>query len=212
MSQVDLSYILVSPGMACKQPSIGFHGLCHLLGLFPFFFQTEIRMCVQPLHLVGVQIIRPCLVADVCSVSKDSIIPRESYDALCSPVGKIRMLLHKPVNQRHHVIVAYRNCSVILHIFIANLAFIIQHKLCGITVSVHIVIITHIILRQDKRNFSRRKKDLSRSHISVLVSNSHIFDTDHNITLVIHSLSDLVKLIYGCHNLIVVAFFIITVK
>ena len=74
------------------------------------------------------------------------------------------------------------------------------------------MIIADIILRQYKWNLARRKKNLSRCHCTVIVRLSHIVNTDHDITLFIHGLRDLVEFIDRCHDLIVIRFFIITVK
>ena len=62
------------------------------------------------------------------------------------------MLFHKTVDQRNHVIISHGDTSVIFHIFISDLSFII------------------------------------------------------------HDLRDLVKLINGCHDLIIICFFVVSVK
>ena len=67
--QSYLPYILMPPGVTCKKPSLCFHGICDFLGALSFFRQAEIRMCIQPFNLIGIQIIRTCLIALVCTIS-----------------------------------------------------------------------------------------------------------------------------------------------
>ena len=120
-------------------------------------------------------------------------------------IGKIRMLLYKFIDQRHHIIIAYRYCTVILNIFVFYFPVLIQNKAGSISVPIHIMIIAHVILRQYKRNLPLGKHDLSAAHGAVLIHCSHIVRTYHYIALVIHDLNDLVELVYGCHNLIITA-------
>ena len=72
--QRNLRNILMTPGMTGKQPSFFLHGLCNFLCFFPFFFQAEIRMCIQPFYFIIIQICRTCFIADICSISKNPII------------------------------------------------------------------------------------------------------------------------------------------
>ena len=95
--------------------------------------------------------------------------------------------------------------SVILNIFVLNLTIGIHYKFRCETISVHIVIITYIILRKHKWNFSRRQHNTASGHSSILIDNRHVVRTDHDISLIIHALSNLVKFINRCHNLIVIS-------
>ena len=122
------------------------------------------------------------------------------------------MFFHETVNQRNHVVISYRNTAIIFYIFITDLAFIIHNKFRGKSVPVHIMIITYIILRKDKRHFTWRKQNFSHIHVSILICCRHIINADHNISLIIHTLRDLIKFINRCHNLVIIPCFIIPVK
>ena len=122
------------------------------------------------------------------------------------------MLFHKAIDQRNHVVISHGYASVVFHIFIADLSLIIHDQLRGIAVTVHVMIIAYIILREDKRRFPGRKKDLSLRDVPVVICLCHVLDAYHHIALVIHDLRDLVKLINSCHDLIIICFFVISVK
>ena len=132
--------------MACKFPAFCFHGIGNLLRPFPFLFQAEIRMCIEPLYFIFVQICRAGFITLICTVSQDSVISGECHDSLGTTVGKIRMLLHKTVDQRNHIVITYRHTSIIFHIFVADLPFFIHNQFCGKSISIHVMIITHVIL------------------------------------------------------------------
>ena len=72
-------------------------------------------------------------------------------------------------------------------------------------VAANIMIITHIILRKHKRYFTRRKENLPCIHIPIFIRCRHVINADHDISLIIHALSNLVKFINRCHNLIVIS-------
>ena len=74
------------------------------------------------------------------------------------------------------------------------------------------MIITKIVLGENKRNLTWRKQDLTSGHIPVFICPGHILDTDHNIAFVIHGLGYFIELINGCHNLVVITLLIVTVK
>ena len=146
MVQIDLPHILVAPGMAGEQPSLRLHGLGNFLRALTLGFQVKIRMIVQPFHLVLIQVVRTCLITDVRPVSQDSIITGKRDDSFRSPVGEIRMFLHEPVDQRHHIIVSHRHSTVVLDIFVADFALLIHDQFRRIAVAVHIVVVTAVVL------------------------------------------------------------------
>ena len=74
------------------------------------------------------------------------------------------------------------------------------------------MIIAHIILRKDKRHFTRRQKNFSCAHIAILIYLGQIINIYHYIALIIHALGDLIKFIYGGHYLIVICSLVISVK
>ena len=122
------------------------------------------------------------------------------------------MLFHKPVDQWNHIVIPYRNTAVIFHIFIADLAIIVHDQLRRKTVTIHIVIIAHVILRKHKRYFTRRKQNFPAGHVSILIHFRQIINADHDVTLFIHALCDLVKFIDRSHHLIIISGLIVSVK
>ena len=122
------------------------------------------------------------------------------------------MLLHKTVNQWYHIVISYGYAAIIFHIFIADFPLFIQNQFCGKTISIHIMIITYIILRKDKRCFPRWEKNFSFCDIAVFIHLCHVFNAYHDIALLIHGLRNFIKFINGSHNLIIICFFIISVK
>ena len=113
------------------------------------------------------------------------------------------MFFYKSIDQRNHIIVPGRNASVILDIFILHFTILVHNKLRSKSISIHIVIITHIVLRKYKRDLTRRKHNAASGHCSILIYNRHIVRADHYIALIIHTLYDLVKFINRCHILII---------
>ena len=122
------------------------------------------------------------------------------------------MFFYKTVDQWNHIIISDRNASIILYIFVPDFSILINNQLRCISITIHIMIITDIVLRKNKRNLPFREKDLSFCYIAISICLSHIIDTDHDIAFLIHSLYNLVEFIDRCHNLIVISFFIVSIK
>ena len=202
----------MSPGVAGKDPSVLLHSLGNLFGFFSLTIQVKIRMTVQPIYLILVQIIGPCLIADICTISQDSVITGQCHNSFSSPIGKIRMLFYEGVQNRHHIVIAGYNCSVCLFIFTLDVSVVINYQLCGKTVIIHVMVIADIIFGKHKRNLAFRKHDLSSAHSSVIINNRHVMRTYQYVSLLIHTLNHLFKLADCCHHLIVSRFIGISVK
>ena len=181
----------MSPCVACKQPAFIFHSLRYSGCIFSLCIQIKIRMLIQPFYFICIQIIRTGFITAVCAITKNSIVTGKGNNSFSTSVRKIRMFLYKT--------------AIIFHIFIADFSFLIYDKFGCKSVPVHIMIITHIILRKHKRYFTRRKENLPCIHIPILIRCRHVINADHDISLIIHALSNLVKFINRCHNLIVIS-------
>ncbi len=195
----------MSPCVACKQPAFIFHSLRYSGCIFSLCIQIKIRMLIQPFYFICIQIIRTGFITAVCAITKNSIVTGKGNNSFSTSVRKIRMFLYKTIDQRNHIIIAYGNTAIIFHIFIADFSFLIYDKFGCKSVPVHIMIITHIILRKHKRYFTRRKENLPCIHIPIFIRCRHVINADHDISLIIHALSNLVKFINRCHNLIVIS-------
>ena len=202
----------MSPCVACKKPSLCFHRICHSFCTSPLCLQVKIRMGIQPGNLILIKIIRTCLIADIRTISQNAVVSGKGNDSFCPMIGKARICLHKPVDERHHIVVPYCYTSVILHIFTSHFSFLIQHQFTRKSIAVLAMIIAQIILRKDKRCFALRQKNLLRSHNAVLIHLGQIINADHHIPSVIHGLGNLIKLLHRGHHLIVPVCLIISVK
>ena len=202
----------MSPCMAGKSPALRLHGICDLFRFCPLCIQIKIRMRVKPRLFIIIQIIWSCLIADICAVTQDSIVACKRYNSLMSMICKIRMFLHKPVDQRYNIIVTYNCASIILYIFVANLPLFVYNKLGGNSISILGVIITYIVLRKNKRCFSLRKINLLCLHFPIFINVCQIIKVYHYISLVIHDLGYLIKLIHSGHNLIITICLVISIK
>ena len=192
----------MSPCMACKFPAFCLHSLSYLFCIFHFLLIVKIRMIFQEFFLIILQFFSG-LICNIRTISQNTVITCHCKDSLSSMIGKIRMFFYKSIDQRNHIIIPCGNTSVILNIFVLNLTIGIHYKFRCETISVHIVIITYIILRKHKWNFSRRQHNTASGHSSVLIDNRHVVRTDHDISLIIHTLYDFVKLINCCHILVI---------
>ena len=95
--------------MTCKLPSFFFHGICHFFRLLSFLFPgcfVEIRVLFEEFLLVLIQVFS-CLVCDIGAITEYTVVSGQSNDSLMSVIGEIRMLFHKAIDQRHHIVIAY---------------------------------------------------------------------------------------------------------
>ena len=197
--------------MTCKFPSFCFHGICYSSCFLHFLIKVKIRMFFQEFLLVILKVLA-CLIRTICTISQHTVISGHRQNSFSSMVREIWMFFYKSIDQRNHIIVPGRNASVILDIFILHFTILVHNKLRSKSISIHIVIITHIVLRKYKRDLTRRKHNAASGHCSILIYNRHIVRADHYIALIIHTLYDLVKFINRCHYLVVIPGFIISVK
>ena len=148
----------------------------------------------------------------VRTIAKHALISGQCNDPLVSVIRKIRMFLYERINPRNHVIIPNRNASVILNISVLHIAVLIHNQLLCKSIAIHIMVVAHVILRQNERNLPRRKQDLPAGNRAICIYRTHIVQAYHHIALFIHALHDPGKFTHCCHNLIVTGFFCITVE
>ena len=61
-------------------------------------------------------------------------------------ISKVRMLLNKVIQNRHNIIISYRDLAVLIRILQFRLAFLVKNHLIGKAFSLHINIVIDIIL------------------------------------------------------------------
>ena len=197
--------------MACKFPAAFLKGFRYLFCIFHFFIEIEIRIIFQKFFLIILKVFS-CFIRAVRPVSKHTVIAGHRKDSFSSSVGEIRVLFHKTVQKRNHIIISHGNATIVFLIFAFYIPVFIKNHSAGKAVSVHIVIIAHIVLRKNKSFFSGRKHDLSPGHGSILIHFCHIMRTYKDVSFIIHALYDFIKLTDSCHHLIVARLIRIPVK
>ena len=117
------------------------------------------------------------------------------------------MLFNKLIQKWYTVIRTRYHRSVCLYILTGRLSIFIQHDLRSNSSSVITVIITQIIQRQYKRLLPCRKLQFrvrSEMNCAILVRclDHQISQADQHISVIIHCLRDLIKLIHRSHPLL----------
>ena len=135
----------MAPCVAGKFPALCLHCLCHFRGIFYLFLIIKIRMVFQKTLLIILQILL-CLICNICAVSQYPVITGHCQNTFSSMIRKIRMLFHKAVNDWNQIIISPGNTSVIFHIFCLHITVLVQNQPICKSITVHIVIITYIIL------------------------------------------------------------------
>ena len=159
-------------------------------------------MFFQPFYLIIAEIF-PGFICAVSAVTEDSIVSGQGNGSLGSVVGCIRMLLQELIQQRHAVVSAGHNGSVVLDIFTGRFSVFIQHHLAGNSTAVIRMIVTQVVQRKHVRFLAFRKINFSRGkmHSTVLIDRLiyQIMQGNQHIAVIVHLLSDPVELIHCRH-------------
>ena len=197
--------------MARKFPSLCFHGICYLRCILNILVIIKIRIVIQEFLLVILKIFFG-LVGYIRSVSQYPVITGHRKDSLAAMIGKIRMFFDKRIQQRNKIIISYQDISISINVLCYYISIFIEYKFGCTSITIHIMIITDIVLRKHKRDLALRHHDLATAHRTILVHCCHVMRAYQNIALIIHDLNDLIELTDRRHNLIVVSGFGISVK
>ena len=120
-----------------------------------------------------------------------------------SMVGKVRMLLHKLIQNRHQIIVPHGNISIFIGILVLWLSIFIQNHLIGKAMSFHVNVVVYIILGHHKGLLALRKHNLLLHHflrsVRLFLHFRQIMHMHHHVTSIVHFLDDFLKLRNGGH-------------
>ena len=117
------------------------------------------------------------------------------------------MLCNKLIQKRNTVISARYGCSICLHILTGRFSILIQHDLRSNTSSIVTVIITQIIQRHHECFFTSRKLQFRiwrKMHCTIRIRclDHQVSQANQHISVIIHCLRDLIKLIHRSHPLL----------
>ena len=196
----------MTPGMTCEFPAIILDRICHLLCLSTLVIPVKVRMCIQPCLLISGQILMS-LISDIRTITQDSIITGQCDHTLRTVIRCIRMLCNKLIQKRNTVISARYGCSICLHILTGRFSIFIQHDLRSNTSSIVTVIITQIIQRHHECFFTSRKLQFRiwrKMHCTIRIRclDHQVSQANQHISVIIHCLRDLIKLIHRSHPLL----------
>ena len=164
--------------MGGQFPSIVPEALCHL-------------GCLSAVFLIG----RTVAVGGSGSVPQDALVTGKSQNSTRSPVGKIRVLFNKILQNRHQIVGASGDRPVCQRHFTGRLPVIADDNTGSKAVIQHIVVIAQIVLGHDKWLFPFRQHDFAvdKAGISIFIGLliSNIMNPDQNVSLLIHGFQDL---------------------
>ena len=126
--------------MGSKLIAILFQRFRQLLYRLLILFDIRIRFVLR-IERRGFRV--ECLIR---AVAKYSIVTGKSKRCLMSMVREVRMLLYKVIQNRHNIIISYRDLTVLIRILQFRLAFLVENHLIGKAFPLHINIVIHIIL------------------------------------------------------------------
>ena len=120
-----------------------------------FAHLLSIRFNVRILALVG----------GIGAVAEDAVVTGHGNDALCAAVGEVRVLLNKLVENRNQVVGADRNGTVVHDHLVHGLSVRPDYDILRKAISVHVLVIVDIILREYKSGLAGRKHNIAPDHL-----------------------------------------------
>ena len=91
------------------------------------------------------------------------------------------MLRDEVIDHRGDVVCANVRFAVRIHIFVADLAVLIQHQLAGEAITFHVFVIAQVIDGQHQRLLALGQHDVPVLHLPLLIGRSKVFWVDQHI-------------------------------